>query len=257
MLLPFTLLQRRGCGRLPPLHHRTAPVAPTRSPARSPRPPPPLRVAAARRRSHVHSYNIEYMRRFMAAYDDAAPWFLTNTFLEGHEGTGEVLRTVDGDLAAFLADLRPEQLRDTAVVLVSDHGLHMGLNFVYSANGRVEHMNPFLAMLLPAWVADKYPHIAAALNDAQQRLVTPFDIFATLNQLLHFDGDKQRTPADVEASFPDWSAAGRYSPDVKWTASLLSGIPASRTCEQAMVPDGGCRCYPDGEEGADLFGDMP
>lgn len=35
---------------------------------------------------HVHEYNFEWMRQFMAAYDGKAPWLLLSTFHEAHEG---------------------------------------------------------------------------------------------------------------------------------------------------------------------------
>ncbi|KAJ2816280.1 hypothetical protein IWW50_006556, partial [Coemansia erecta] len=63
-----------------------------------------------------------------------------------HEGTGEVLRTLDDALATFLEDIRDSgELDNTVLIVGSDHGLHMGLNFAYTQNGRIEHQNPFFA----------------------------------------------------------------------------------------------------------------
>lgn len=36
----------------------------------------------------------------------------------------------------------------------------MGLNFVFARNGKVEHKNPFLAVLAPTWLGRAYPHFA-------------------------------------------------------------------------------------------------
>ena len=52
-------------------------------------------------------------------------------------GTGEVVATVDADLAAFYRGLTPQQLERTAVITVADHGATMGLNYMYTQHGRV------------------------------------------------------------------------------------------------------------------------
>lgn len=52
-------------------------------------------------------------------------------------GTGEVISTVDADLAAFYRGLTQEQLDRTAIITVADHGLTMGLNYMYFQEGRV------------------------------------------------------------------------------------------------------------------------
>lgn len=52
-------------------------------------------------------------------------------------GTGEVIATADADLAAFLRGQPAERLNRTAVIVVADHGATMGLNYMYTQNGRV------------------------------------------------------------------------------------------------------------------------
>lgn len=44
---------------------------------------------------------------------------------------------MDADLAAFYRGLTQEQLDRTAVITVADHGLTMGLNYMYAQEGRV------------------------------------------------------------------------------------------------------------------------
>jgi hypothetical protein len=63
------------------------------------------------------------------------PWPLSPSFVPA--GTGEVLATMDADLAQFMLDLTPEQLNRTAIVFIADHGLTMGLNYMYTQDGRV------------------------------------------------------------------------------------------------------------------------
>lgn len=47
-------------------------------------------------------------------------------FTHGHEGTGELIQTLDDPLSSFLEESTDSGLLDnTVVVLFSDHGLHM------------------------------------------------------------------------------------------------------------------------------------
>lgn len=179
------------------------------------------------------------MQSFLRAYDGQRPWFLSGTFLEGHEGTGEVIRTVDTSMADFLQSLTPQLLNNTVVMMLSDHGLHMGLNFVYSINGRIEHMNPFLAMLVPPWLTRRYPDIATALTANQQKLTSGYDVFTTLNHILHFDGSSS---AKLRQQFPRWHKASGYG-NATFTASLLGSIPEGRQCADMPMPEQYCRCF--------------
>ena len=55
-------------------------------------------------------------------------------------------------------------------------GLTMGLNFLFTQNGKTEHKNPFLAMLAPTWLPQAYPELAKALRGNEQRLLSAFDM---------------------------------------------------------------------------------
>ncbi|KAL4451645.1 hypothetical protein ABPG75_007307 [Micractinium tetrahymenae] len=233
----------------------------------SPRNPPPQpsfhtlgRACPWRRRClrgrHVHEYNFEWMRQFMAAYDGKAPWLLLSTFHEAHEGgcrglsaapgwllwlgTGEVVATMDADLAAFYQELSPDLLNRTAVITVADHGATMGLNYMYTQNGRItEHKIPFLALLLPPWVERRYPAAAAALRANEQRFVSHYDFFTTLHHLLHLG----ESAAPLPEQYPAWREAGNVTEAVRWGVSLLDEVPPGRSCDDAGIPAEWCRCF--------------
>lgn len=95
-----------------------------------------------------------------------------------------------------------------------------------------------LAMLLPAWVAQRYPAAAAALAANEQRLVSAYDLHATLHHLLHL-GESSAPPAEQYAA---WAAAGNVSEAVRWGVSLLDEVPAGRTCADAGIPPEWCGC---------------
>ena len=68
-------------------------------------------------------------------------------FHVAHEGTAEVVKYIDDDLEEFLEFVKQEtQLKDTMVLLLSDHGFHMNglfsvLNF---GNVEIEKANPVM-----------------------------------------------------------------------------------------------------------------
>ncbi|KAG0278358.1 hypothetical protein BGZ95_004183, partial [Linnemannia exigua] len=96
-------------------------------------------VARCLHGSNVHTYALDYMNQFRKAYPDQ-PWFQMGSLIEGHEGTGEVLLTLDDDLSKFLKGMEEDgSLENTIVFMMADHGLHMGINFMFTPNGRIEH----------------------------------------------------------------------------------------------------------------------
>ncbi|KAJ2747685.1 hypothetical protein GGI20_000334 [Coemansia sp. BCRC 34301] len=189
---------------------------------------------------YVHDWAFDYLRQLRADFrehrakrlaqqKDARPYMVSATFLEGHEGTGEVLRTLDNALAEFLESMRDSgELNDTVLIVAADHGLHMGLNFAYLQNGRIEHQNPFFAMSVPERLhafSEEYQTIYGAEKVSpfaanEQRLVTPFETHHTFRVLA------------------DWP---RFETD-SWDRSLFAAQRAGRTCEEAGIGANFCMC---------------
>ncbi|KAJ2057797.1 hypothetical protein GGI17_005449 [Coemansia sp. S146] len=176
-------------------------------------------------RNEFHEHRVKQL----AQQKDARPFMITATFIEGHEGTGEVLRTLDDSLAAFLESMRDSgELDDTVLIVGADHGLHMGLNFAFMQNGRIEHKNPFLVMSVPEWLhefSEKY-QIDHGLEKVspfaanEQRLVTPFETHHTFRVL---------------ADWPEFETD-------RWKRSLFAAQRAGRTCEEAGIGANFCMC---------------
>eukprot|EP01065_Artemidia_motanka_P020083 TRINITY_DN24057_c0_g1_i1.p1 TRINITY_DN24057_c0_g1~~TRINITY_DN24057_c0_g1_i1.p1 ORF type:complete len:687 (+),score=213.02 TRINITY_DN24057_c0_g1_i1:103-2163(+) len=74
-------------------------------------------------------------------------------------------------------------LNDTAVVLLSDHGLGMG-HWSETKLGRRERWNPLLTVMLPAWFPDVYPANARALQQNQHRITSSYDVHQTVRHLM-------------------------------------------------------------------------
>lgn len=98
---------------------------------------------------HVHKRIFEYIDEFWINYKDYGK--VVNVPLqEGHEGSGEVILTVDSDFANLLKDWeRKGRLNDTVIVITSDHGSHMGPYFMFSEMGKFEQKLPMLFMIYP------------------------------------------------------------------------------------------------------------
>ncbi|KAJ2885380.1 hypothetical protein H4R27_001411 [Coemansia aciculifera] len=154
---------------------------------------------------------------------------ISATFLEGHKGSGEVLRTVDDSLAAFLESMRDfGELNDTVLIMAADHSLHMGLNFAFLQSGPIEHQNPFLVMSVPEWLHEfSEKHQAKHGSERvspfaanEQRLVTTFKTHHTFR---------------VSAEWPEFKTNS-------WERSLFAAQRAGRTCEEAGIGANFCMC---------------
>lgn len=110
----------------------------------------------------------------------------------------------------------------------------MGLNYMYTSNGRAEHKVPLLALLLPPWVEAEHPGAAAALRANAQRLVSGYDLHATMHQFLHLG-----EPGALDAQ----QAAGGDATAGARGVGLLDEVPAGRTCDEAGVQPEFCQCF--------------
>ncbi len=168
----------------------------------------------------VHNYVLEYGKKFWKVYKDNRK-FLVLGFIEGHEGTGEVIKYIDNDLSNFLYDFyKKKYLEKTAVFLVSDHGLTS--NGYYQKINAIDYLNerflPSFNLLLNGYkFDDKY------LVNNQQVLMTCLDIHDTL---LYF----------ISNSTTD--SRSHYQGKV-----LLDYInPAERSCQYYKWNSNFCKC---------------
>src|SRR5690242_7435557 len=95
---------------------------------------------------YVHEYSFDYISQFWKSYRDF-PKFALAMFIEGHEGTSELLSVMDDDIRNFLENF--DGYNDTAIFLLADHGLHMGFYWLLTIEGKVEHMTPISFAMVP------------------------------------------------------------------------------------------------------------
>lgn len=116
-------------------------------------------------------------------------------------------------------------MNHSIVAFFSDHGIRFGkIRDTYV--GKLEERLPFFFLAFPPWFADRYPVQWRNLRLNERRLVTPFDIYATLREVLNFTGDVPREANVSERGI-----------------SLFAQVPPERTCEDASILPHWCTCY--------------
>ena len=132
---------------------------------------------------NAFEYELEYLKQFWVAYKDNKKLFRM-AFMDAHEDTQEVIKYLDRPLTNFMLDFYSNgYLDDTFVMFVSDHGLHFPRVFGFLAleNYLFERSLPSLFIIC----GKKIDYSNIILN--QQKMVTPYDIFNTLMQVIYGD----------------------------------------------------------------------
>ena len=119
--------------------------------------------------------------------------------------------------------LENKYMQNTVLVFFSDHGVRFGA-LRETLIGRIEERLPMVYMIFPHWFPAKYPTLWRNLKTNQQRLTSPFDIHATLENLVTFTGVSSTATTSHKG------------------LSLFSEIPEDRTCSDAYIGPHWCTC---------------
>lgn len=90
--------------------------------------------------------------------------------------------------------------------------------------------NPYLSVILPPLITERYPSLARGLAHNQQSLVTGYEIHATLKMLASGQMPEYGDNDDTDGGA--WRKGTLFDEE----------IDPTRTCEQAKIPEGYCRC---------------
>ncbi|XP_077531102.1 uncharacterized protein LOC144143177 [Haemaphysalis longicornis] len=132
------------------------------------------------------------------------------------------LKILDAMLASFLRELYTAGvLNDTALLFLSDHGPRIG-PYRMAEIGRYEDKNPFCFLALPERFLAAHPKAATQLQVNQRRLITHYDLHATLLSL---------------SGLPDL-----HSLPTDKGLNLFGRIPSERTCADAFIGLEFCAC---------------
>lgn len=140
---------------------------------------------------------------------------------------------MDDDYLQFFNGMESSNyLNETIFVIVSDHGIRWG-DIRSTKQGQLEERLPFLFVLTPPSFRKKYNRAYDNLKLNSNRLTTPFDLHATLTDLV-----------DLK-SISDKSVLSRSKTSYGHDRgiSLFLPVPYNRTCETADISDHWCTCH--------------
>eukprot|EP00163_Fabomonas_tropica_P027990 TRINITY_DN5566_c0_g1_i3.p1 TRINITY_DN5566_c0_g1~~TRINITY_DN5566_c0_g1_i3.p1 ORF type:complete len:120 (+),score=11.08 TRINITY_DN5566_c0_g1_i3:641-1000(+) len=105
-----------------------------------------------------------------------------------------------------------------------------------TAAGTVEHRLPTLVTVWPNPFLQRHPKVARNLHANQQRLITAYDLHHTLRHIASFPQEPAPRPYREHSDIPDNLAGSTLH-------SLMTPVPADRTCAQARIPKRWCVCH--------------
>lgn len=209
---------------------------------------------------YLHTLVLEYTAQFFAAYKrergergDYPPLFTTVTLMEAHEPSMLRVRTLDRSLAHFLKMLHADgYLEDTSVVLASDMGQYRN-SFARSPLGKKEMREPFMYAIVPERFLKAYPETRAALQHNIHQVCTAYDVYAALRRIptMFIKSMDGRPTGEMSSSFN----LRQKDPLIPSEAFSLFDefIPVERSCSDAPVEGGMCRCDGSGSTSYDLL----
>jgi hypothetical protein len=159
---------------------------------------------------HLYEYSAQFWRKYKKNRK-----FLSIITNDGHEGSLESLKYIDDILFNFLNNLFNENLlKDTSVILLSDHGV--GMPSIYSTYQfyHIEEQLPMLYILINDRKNFSYKEQFEYIHENQQIFITAYDIHNTIGNLLY--GDKYN---DIQNK-----TINNNTPKSKYGISLLNKI---------------------------------
>ena len=129
-------------------------------------------------------YQYEYGLQFWRLYKDNRK-FLMIVNNDGHEGTLEVIKYDDDIVFNFLNILYKDNLlKDTTILLLSDHGTPMPSIYYFSEFFKIEKQLPMLYIMTTNKSNQTYHQQYQNIYENQQKFITAYDIYNTLCYLI-------------------------------------------------------------------------
>ena len=132
---------------------------------------------------HLYEYGEQFWRKYKNNRK-----FLSIVSNEGHEGTLEVLKYSDNVIFNFLNNLFNDNLlKDSSIILVSDHGDGMPSIYYPYDFYRLEEQLPMLYMIINDRKNISYKEQYKYILENQQTFITSYDIYNTICNLIFGD----------------------------------------------------------------------
>ncbi|CAB3409769.1 unnamed protein product [Caenorhabditis bovis] len=176
----------------------------------------------------LHKMWFQNARRFMKVYEDVPRFLLMHQSLLSHDDIN-LVGVEDDDLSSHLKLMNEEGHFDNSIVIVmADHG-HRFAQLRGTHQGQLEERMPFFSIYLPKSFrhTDVGKTMYKNLLDNKEKLTSPFDIHATLMDILNLN--------DNEDSFTEPQGTER-------SQSLFRPISSNRVCSEAGIEPHWCTC---------------
>ena len=132
-------------------------------------------------------YVFEYGKKFWNSYKDNKKFLrIVNTY--GHEYSGEKSKYADEALYNFLLYLfNSEQFNNTTIFLAGDHGnMLLGIYQIFKPKDiEIEQFFPILIIITNDLKNISYQQQYSEILNNQQTLITPFDLYYTLREIIY------------------------------------------------------------------------
>ena len=136
-----------------------------------------------------HRFTLSYAKDFFHQYPKT-PKFALAFIGELSHADNNPSEYLDKDLSDFLQSLKTAgHLDKTLVVLMGDHGpRHHRVR--RTIQGKLEERLPVMVMAFPQWFQDNYGMYMKKLERNTEKLVTPYDVYETLKDLIDIERAK-------------------------------------------------------------------
>ncbi|XP_034238528.1 uncharacterized protein LOC117643644 [Thrips palmi] len=170
-----------------------------------------------------HKIMLQYTENLMSVYRDK-PHFMLSFLAQLSHDNVNLVGTMDDDLHDWLVDVHKRGLlNNTLLIVFSDHGPRFA-DIRQTIQGKQEERLPFFSFAFPPWFKQKHPEAYNNFVLNTKRLTSPFDIHATLKDIIHFP-----------------SRLGENSLKNR-SMSLFKQIPLARACAHAHIEAHWCAC---------------
>ncbi|XP_050306730.1 uncharacterized protein LOC126743604 isoform X2 [Anthonomus grandis grandis] len=169
-----------------------------------------------------HQVMLNMIKDFFSVYR-TKPKFLFGFHAELSHDDYNLIGVADDDTMNFLKDLKSSgALNNTILIVMADHG-HRFADVRNTVQGKQEERLPFFSFAFPEWFEREYPKAFSNFKENANKLTTPFDIYATLRDVIHL---RYTGVADI----------------TERGVSLFTKIPQERSCAHAFIEPHWCAC---------------
>ncbi len=136
-------------------------------------------------------YLFEFYSKFLDLYKNERKIVSLYSY-DAHEGTFEQIKYIDNSLHNFLIEILTKYFDDKSIIfLMSDHGNGMpGIyDILRSEDKKFENLFGFLFLILP-----KNSNYTKNLIINEKRMIIPYDIYGTFNNIIYSDLKKKKYP---------------------------------------------------------------